>query len=74
MIDTGCDECGAPASFIAYAAHDVITDAATNSTHPHVARYPLPMIRACAQHIGPQMDADAEAPISTKQWVVSRCE
>jgi hypothetical protein len=67
VIDTGCDECGAPAVFVAYASYEVNPAA----THALLARYPMPMIRSCAEHIGGQLLADTAAFGATRTWVVN---
>lgn len=67
-MTTGCDVCGAHAQFRAYASYDI--DDGRNA-HPHHARYPMPMIRACADHLTEMMLHDLNAPGTTRQWVVT---
>ena len=66
-MSTGCDICGAPVVFRAYAAYNA--DHGEN-VHPLHARYPAAMIRACVEHVGEVMLDDVEPPFSTRQWLV----
>lgn len=62
-----CDDCANEATFFAYAAYDL----ATNDVHPHHARYPAPIVRACATHLASAMVNDALMPGGTRQWLVA---
>ena len=66
-MSTGCDICGAPVVFRAYAAYNADHG---EHVHPLHARYPEPMIRACIEHVGEAMLDDMEPPFSTRQWLV----
>lgn len=61
-----CDLCDVEAAWLAFAAYDIEPTAA----HLRVARYPAPMIRACAEHFTVMLADDADAPGSTGQWIV----
>ena len=60
----GCEE---PNVLRAYASYNA--DHGENA-HPLHARYPGPMIRACANHVGRLMVHDADSPTSSLQWLV----
>lgn len=62
-----CDRCEKPVAFRAYASYNA--DNGANS-HPLHARYPMPMIRACPQHLTELMFEDAATAASTRQWLV----
>jgi hypothetical protein len=61
------DGCDLPIILRAYASYNA--DEGEN-VHPRHARYPAPMIRSCAEHVGWMMTRDADAPHSTRQWLV----
>ena len=71
MPSTTCDRCTEPSTWQAYAAYDIPNDI---SGHPIVARYPAPMIHACAAHLGEALSLqrikDGSSPLATRTWVV----
>ena len=66
-----CDECKAPAIFLVFAAYDA-DDVDGPGAHPGLRRYPMPMIRACPEHLAARLVLDLSAPGSTAQWMVTR--
>lgn len=64
---TACDHCHDPAHWLVFAAYD--TDS-SDRVHPHVARYPAPLARACDTHLPGAFAADLNAHAATGQWVV----
>jgi hypothetical protein len=60
------DGCEQPVILRAYAAYNADSG---EHVHPRHARYPAPMIRACADHVGRLMVRDADSPGSTRQWL-----
>jgi hypothetical protein len=68
---TTCDEttCTKRIEYRAYASYNADNG---ENVHPLHARYPAPMIRACAEHLCERMAADAGRPGSTLQWLVVR--
>ena len=60
----GCDDAMRFRAYASYNADD------GENVHPRHARYPAPMIRACAAHIGRLMLHDADGPGSTLQWLI----
>lgn len=62
-----CDRCTADAVWAVFAAHD---SGSGLEPHPLVARYPAPMIRACADHLHAALADDIDLPASTLQWVI----
>jgi len=65
---TGCDICGAPVVFRAYASYNA--DQGENA-HPLHARYPAPMYRSCAEHIGELLrDEPGSLLPPQRQWLV----
>jgi hypothetical protein len=53
---------------VAYAAYE---PRPTDDLHPLLRRYPMPMIRACTDHLVGCLLDDAGEPGSTYQWLVT---
>lgn len=70
IMEIQCDNetCFEEAVWTVYAAYD--TDKLSVDVHPHLARYPMPMIRACNNHVIDLLMKDTKHQASTKQWVI----
>lgn len=64
------DDCDEASDFRAFACYDHPAIAELEVAHPLVARYPMPMIRACWLHLSRLMFRDMGAPGTTARWVV----
>jgi hypothetical protein len=68
MSDRTCEQQGCEESpcWQVYAAYDAEGD----STHPRVARYPMPMAYPCNRHLSWALGRDAANLGSTCQWLI----
>lgn len=62
-----CDACSRPAEYTLTAAYDHDCTA----VHPLVACYPMPIIRACREHLLPRLARDIGSPGATTQYVLT---
>lgn len=62
-----CDGCSRPAEYTLTAAYDLDLSA----THPTVACYPAPMIRACRAHLSQLLDVERSAPFATPLYLLT---
>ena len=62
-----CQRCNEPVAFWAYASYNADNGENAHALH---ARYPMPMIRACPQHLAELMFEDTAHAASTRQWLV----
>lgn len=69
-MNVKCDkkECDEESVWTIYAAHDVKCPMV--DVHPHFARYPMPMIRACNEHVVNMLMDDTKKLATTAQWVI----
>lgn len=65
-----CDHilCTQESVWTVYAAHDLETREST--VHPLLARYPMPMARACTEHVIDLLMEDSKKLSTTAQWVI----
>lgn len=64
-----CDICHSQAEWMVYAAYDDLENS-PGAVHPRVARYPLPLIRACKDHLIFLLHQESQSPNTTGQWVI----
>lgn len=69
-MDLKCDkeECDETAEWTVYAAYPLETR--ESAVHPQLARYPMPMIRACSTHVIDMLMDDTKKLATTAQWVI----
>ena len=67
-----CDTCDQNTEFLVFACYDI--DPMSANGHPTMARYPMPMIRCCGEHLVEQISKDSSSPSGTNQWVVMRLD
>ena len=71
MPSSTCDRegCDRPARWLAYAAYAIESN---DIEHTLLARYPMPMVRACSgEHLTWELGRDAATHGSTAQWLVT---
>lgn len=60
-----CDRCDDRATFTVTAAYP-----ACPVLHPHFATYPMPLARACPEHLAEAITRDGAAPGATPAYLV----